>query len=377
MTIRRRSLLASASLIAAPALALAQGRGDPLRVGAFGPFSGSAAAFGQSMREAIELVTEARNRAGGIRGQRIEVVFADDGGRPEEATTIARRFATRDRVLLAFGSVSSPASLSASQVFREEEVAQIAITATSQRLTRLGNEWIFRSTVPDRKQVADLVDFLAERHPQAKRFATISVNDDFGRGGVEAFNELGRAKGLSSVAEERYARGDIDFTAQLTRLRGANPDAILDWSRYTEGALIVRQLRQMQSNLPIFGSDGYAVPAYVELAGPAAEGVTYVTPFSIATATRNPVAQRLTAELLAAHNKAPDGTHALAYDAANAAYAAIEKAGRADRRAIRDALRQTDMDSTRGRLRFDETGDPTLLSPVVQIRSGREADARA
>ncbi|WP_207538455.1 ABC transporter substrate-binding protein [Sabulicella rubraurantiaca] len=377
MTIRRRSLLASIPFITAPALAVAQSRGEPLRVGAFGPYSGSAAAFGQSMREGIELVTEARNRAGGIRGQRIEVTFADDGGRPEEAATIARRFATRDRVLLAFGSVSSPASLSASQVFREEEVPQIAITATSQRLTRVGNEWIFRSTVPDRKQVADLVDFIAERHPQVKRFAAICVNDDFGRGGVEAFNELARAKGLSTVAEERYARGDIDFTAQLTRLRGANPDAILDWSRYTEGALIVRQLRQMQSNLPVFGSDGYAVPAYVELAGQAAEGVTYVTPFSIATAASNPVAQRLTAELHSAHNKVPDGTHALAYDAANAAYAAIERAGRADRRAIRDALRQTDMDSTRGRLRFDQTGDPTLVSPVVQIRNGREADARA
>lgn len=375
MTIRRRALLASVPLLAAPALAVAQGR-DPLRVGAFGPYSGSAAAFGQSMRESIDIVTEARNRAGGIRGQRIEVIHADDGGRPEEAATIARRFATRDRALLAFGSVSSPASLAASQVFREEEVPQIAITATAQRLTRLGNEWIFRSTGPDRKQVSDLVDFIAERHPQARRFATICVNDDFGRGGIEAFNEFGRAKGFSSVAEERYARGDIDFTAQLTRLRASNPDAIIDWSRYTEGALIVRQLRQMQSNLTVFGSDGYAVPAFVELAGPAAEGVIYVTPFSMATAVNNPVAQRLAAELRAAHNKTPDGTHALAYDAANAAYAAIERAGRADRTAIRNALRQTDMDSTRGRLRFDQTGDPTLASSVVVIRNGREADAR-
>ncbi|MBY0336036.1 MAG: ABC transporter substrate-binding protein [Acetobacteraceae bacterium] len=376
MSLPRRSLLAAVPALAAPALAVAQSR-DPIRVGAFGPYSGSAAAFGQSMREAIDIVTETRNRAGGVGGRRIEVVHADDGGRPEEAATIARRFATRDRVVLAFGSVSSPASLSASQVFRDEEVPQIVITATSQRLTRLGNEWIFRSTVPDRKQVSDLVDFIAGKHPQARRFATICVNDDFGRGGVEAFGEMARAKGLTIVGEERYARGDIDFTAQLTRLRGANPDAVLDWSRYTEGALIIRQLRQMQSNLPIFGSDGYAVPAFVELAGPAAEGVIYVTPFSIATAANNPVAQRLAAELRAAHNKVPDGTHALAYDAANAAYAAIERAGRAERRPIRDTLRQTDMDSTRGRLRFDQTGDPTLVSPVVVIRNGREADARA
>src|SRR5262249_50387892 len=80
-------------------------------------------------------------------------------GKPEEAAVVARRFATRDQVALAIGSVSSPASLAAAQVFREEELPQIVVSGTAQRITTQGNEWVFRSAVPDRKLVGDMVDF--------------------------------------------------------------------------------------------------------------------------------------------------------------------------------------------------------------------------
>ena len=106
---------------------------------------------------------------------------------------VARRFATRDGVTLAIGSVSSPASLAAAQVFREEEVPQIVSSATAQRITTQGNEWVFRSAVPDRKFVADLVDYLNEAYPQAERYAFIFVNDDFGKGGFDSFVKPARS----------------------------------------------------------------------------------------------------------------------------------------------------------------------------------------
>lgn len=375
MRTTRRTILAGGALLAMPSLGRAQS-GEPVRIGAVGPFSGNAAAFGSSMREAIDLVTEQRNRAGGVLGRRIEVVYGDDAGRPEEAANIARRFATRDRVAVALGSVSSPASLAAAQVFRDEELAQITISATAQRITRQGNEWVFRCAVPDRKLVADMVDFIAEKFPGQKRFGFLYVNDDFGKGGFDSFVEYGRARGLTVAAEERYSRGDIDFTAQLARIRASGPDALVEWSRYAEGALIARQVRQMQLGLQIYGSDGLAPPAYLELAGEAANGVVYCTHFSPATAA-GPVAERFLAEIRAAYNKQGDMTHSQAYDAATIAIAAIERARGTDRRAVRDALRRTDFDSVRGPFRFDGTGDPTLATHMVRIAGGRETNARA
>ena len=225
---------ASAAGTLLPLLARAQGSG-PIKVGAFGPMSGNAAAQGQSLRQGVEMAAKAKNASGGLLGRPIELVIGDDAGKPEEAGVIARRFATRDTVCIALGSVSSPASLAAAQVFREEQVPQIVVSGTAQRITTQGNEWVFRCTIPDRKFVADLVDFINDKFPRLKRFGFIYVNDDFGKGGFDSFVEAGKKYGISVAAGESYTRGDVDFTAQLTKMRAANVEAIVDWSRYTGG----------------------------------------------------------------------------------------------------------------------------------------------
>jgi len=359
-----------------PVLSRAQGSGT-IKIGAFGPMSGNAAAQGQSLRAGAEMAAKAKNAAGGVLGRQIELIIGDDAGKPEEGAVIARRFATRDNVCIALGSVSSPVSLAAAQVFREEQVPQIVVSGTAQRITTQGNEWVFRCTIPDRKFVADLVDFIHEKFPKLKRFGFIYVNDDFGKGGLDSFIEAGKKYGMSVAAGEAYTRGDVDFTAQLTKIRAANVDGIVDWSRYTEGALIQRQLRQHNmSDLPRFGSDGIAPPAFLELAGDAANGVMYATHFSPATAADNPVAVKWIEAFRKEFGKLPDYVHAQAYDAMNVTIQAIERAKSTDRTAIRDALRKTDYQSVRGPFKFDAKGDPTLVSHVVRIVNGKETNAR-
>ncbi len=95
------------------------------------------------------------------------------------------------------------------------------VAGTAQRITTLGNKWVFRSPVPDTKLVADLVDFIHEKFPKMMKFAFLYVNDDFGRGGFEAFKAAGAKYGFEIVDEERYTRGDIDFTAQLGRIKAS------------------------------------------------------------------------------------------------------------------------------------------------------------
>jgi branched-chain amino acid transport system substrate-binding protein len=368
--------MGAAALAGMRSKAWAQGRG-PVRIGAFGPMSGNAAAQGQSIRESVEMVVNAKNSAGGVLGRQIELVIGDDAGKPEEAAVVARRFATRDQVSLAIGSVSSPASLAAAQVFREEELPQIVVSGTAQRITTQGNEWVFRSAVPDRKLVGDMVDFINEKMPKLKRFGFLFVNDDFGKGGFDAFNEAGKKYGMSVIVEERYSRGDLDFTGQLTRIRASNPDAFVEWSRYTEGALIHRQIKQMGWDVPRFGSDGIAAPAFLDLAKEAANGVIYPTHFSPATSSNLPAAQDFIALVRKTYNKPPDYVHAQAFDAINITIAAIERAKSDDRTAVRNALRQTDHQSVRGPFKFDQKGDPTLVTHMVRIVDIKETDARS
>jgi branched-chain amino acid transport system substrate-binding protein len=110
-------------------------------------------------------------------------VYGDDAGKPEQAVSVAKRLTASDEVLIMLGSISSPASLAASQVAQQSETPQIVISGTAQRITTQGNPWVFRSALPDTKFAADLADFINEKLPGKKKVAFIYVNDDFGKGG--------------------------------------------------------------------------------------------------------------------------------------------------------------------------------------------------
>ena len=369
-----RNFISAAVLVLCAGAASA--RADTLKIGAFGPFSGDAAANGEHMRQGIDLAVKAKNAAGGIRGEQIEIVYADDAGKPEEAVSIAKRLIARDGVILTLGSFSSPASLAASQVSAQLHVAQIVIAGTAQKITTSGNQWVFRTPVADTKLVSDLVDFIHEKMPAAKRFGFLYVNDDFGRGGFEAFKKAGERYGFQIADEERFTRGDIDFTAQLSKIEAAKPDVLIEWSRYSETALIAKQLKQMNNTIPQIGSDGLATSKFVELGGDAVNGIAYATHFSVATSKGIPAAQSFVAAFQSAYGVAPVADNAEGYDAAMIGIAAIERAGSDDPTAIRDALRQTDYASVRGAFKFDAKGDPELQTHVARIVDGKEVNAR-
>jgi branched-chain amino acid transport system substrate-binding protein len=349
---------------------------EVIKIGAFGPMTGGAAGYGQSEREAIDLVVEEVNNASGLLGRKIQVIYGDDAGKPEQAVSIVKRFITADHVALVLGGISSPTSMAVSQVTGQEKVPQIIVGATAARITLQGNPWVFRSAVPDTKLAGDLADYINQKFPNVKRVGAIYVNDDFGKGGFTAFTERAKRYGIQMVADEKYTRGDVDFTAQLTKIRAANADAILDWSRYHEGALIAKQVKQMGIKLTIFGSDGAAHPKYIELGSDAVDGAYYVTHFSPATSGHLPVARNLVEKIRAKHGKDPDFIHAEAYDAILVAADAIRRAGSLDSEKLRQAIAATDLEGTRGRIRFDKNGDPTFETHVVKVVGGKETNAR-
>lgn len=363
--------LISFGLAAAAGSAFAQ-----VKIGVFGPMSGDAAGYGQSLREATEMVVAEKNAKGGVLGQKIQLVIGDDAGKPEQAVSVAKRLATSDNVVIMLGSISSPASLAASQVAQQTQTPQIVISGTAQRITTQGNPWVFRSAVPDTKLAGDLADFVNDKFAGKKRIALLYVNDDFGRGGIEGFKTRAQKYGMQWVADEKYTRGDLDFTAQLARIKNANPDIVIEWSRYAEGALIAKQRLQAGVTATFLGSDGAAHPKYLELGGPSVNGIYYATHFSPSTVSGNKTGEAFIAQVKTSLKKDADYVHAQAFDAITAAIAAIEKAGSTDKTKIRDALRTVDFDGARGRFKFDQKGDPELATHIVLVKDGKETNGR-
>jgi len=155
----RAALLASALMIGSAINASA----DTIKIGVFGPLTGDAAATGAAEKEAVDLAIKEKNASGGIRGKQIEAVYADDAGKPEEAVNVAKRLTARDNVSILIGSISSPASLAASQVAAQSQTPQIVVAGTAQKITTQGNKWVFRSPVPDTKLAGDLAAFIRDR----------------------------------------------------------------------------------------------------------------------------------------------------------------------------------------------------------------------
>jgi branched-chain amino acid transport system substrate-binding protein len=360
----------------AVALHVGAARADEVRIGVIGAMSGDAAGYGTNLREAVDLVVKQQNEDGGILGQQVVANYCDDAGKPEQAVSCAQRLTTRENVAIILGSSSSPTSFAISQVALQRETPQIVISGTAQKITKQGNPWVFRSATPDTRIASDLADFVHKKYPDLNKIGFIYVNDDFGKGGLDAFKAHAEPLGMKIVAAESYTRGDLDFTAQLSRIRGADAQILVDWSRYTEGALIAKQLQNIGLNLPRFASDGSSHPKFRELAGEAANGWHYATAFSAATADGIPAAKPLLAAINQAYSKDANYVHAQAWDAAHAALLAIKNAGSTKRDAIRDALKKVSFDSVRGRFSFDADGDPDLVTPIILVKDGKETDAR-
>ncbi len=231
--------------------------------------------------------------------------------------------------------------------------------------------------MPDTKLVSDLVDFIHEKYPKMNTFAFLHVNDDFGKGGYDAFVAAGKKYGFEVVVYEKYSTGDLDFTAQLGRIKASSVQGMVEWSRYHEGALIRKQMQAMGMKLPHFGSDGHASPdKLIELGQDSINGLYYATHWSPATSSHIPAAQEFIKKIKGKYNREPDYIHAEAYDGINLYVLAIKKAGSLDRTKIRDALHVIDYKSVRGDFKFDKDGDPMLQTHVVKIVNKKEANGR-
>lgn len=350
-------------------------RADEVRIGVIGPMSGDSAGYGISLRETVDLVVKQQNSAGGVLGQQVVASYCDDAGKPEQAISCAQMLTTRENVAIILGTTSSPTSFAVSQVALQRQTPQIIISGTAQKITKQGNPWVFRSATPDTKIASDLADFIHKKYPDVKRVGFTYVNDDFGKGGLDGFKARAEALGLTIVAAESYTRGDLDFTAQLSRIRAADAQILVDWSRYNEGALIAKQLQNSGLNLPRFGSDASSHPKFRELAGESANGWYYATPFSTAASESIPAAKPFIAAISEAYKKEPSYVHAQAWDAMQAALLAIKSAGSTKRDAIRDALKKVSFDGVRGHFSFNADGDPDLVTAIVLVKDGKETNA--
>jgi branched-chain amino acid transport system substrate-binding protein len=353
---------------------------DTLGLGLCAPMSGGAASWGKKSEVGTKFTIERINARGGIvpKGKRkarmLELVeVADDKNDPREGASIAQRFIDNEKILIMIGPLTSTVALAQAPIMNKNGLTQLAIGATAPAYTKAG-PYSFRLVPTDAFQGRYIAKW-ANDQGKWKTYAVIYVNDDYGRGLADVFQtglkEIGVAED-NVVASEAYLPNDTDFSVQLAKIKGLNPDALFIAGHYKEGAMIARQARELAWNAQILGTDGIGHPEYIKVAGKAAEGTIYSGYFSLED--KRPYVQQWAAEFKKKLGYDPGLVEAIANDCVEIAARAIEIGGD-NRQDIAIGLStigpyHPSMMGALGDNQFDENGDMVRDMLMYVVKGG-------
>ncbi len=267
------ALVAAASLVVGGATAQAA---DTIKIGLMAPLTGSWASEGQGMKKIVELLAEQQNAKGGVLGKKIVVVTEDDGGDPRTASLAAQRLTTQG-VVAVVGTYGSSVTEASQAIYDEVKLPQIANGSTAIRLTEKGFKHFFRTAPRDDEQGRMAAQTIGKLG--FKKVAILHDNTSYAKGLADEANALLKSKGTEVVFFDALTPGERDYTAILTKLKGANPDMVLFTGYYPEAGLLLRQKNDMNWKAPFLGGDATNNVDLVKIAGKeAAEGFYFLSP---------------------------------------------------------------------------------------------------
>jgi branched-chain amino acid transport system substrate-binding protein len=344
--------------------------GKEVKIGFAFSMTGGAAAYGATQKNGAQLAIDEINAAPGPEGIKIAAVFDDDASVPQQGVNVFNKFINADKVALIIGPTLSNTAQVTDRIAQQAGVPVLAISNTAKGITDIG-DFIFRDSLTEAVVIPNTIQVAKERLG-IKKVAVFYGNDDaFTKGGYDAFKKALADAGLEVLTEQTFAKGDRDFSPQLTQIKSKNPEAIIVSALVEEASGIVSQARQLgiPASIPIIGGNGFNSPALIKNAGEAAEGVMIGASWN--TTSPLPLNQKFVDAFSAKYGSAPDQFAAQAYAGVHIAYEAIKKAGATDdRKTIRDALAKIrDFDCVLGKFSFTEGRDADH-TPVVQVVKG-------
>jgi branched-chain amino acid transport system substrate-binding protein len=261
--------------------AFAQADKKTIKVGMLQMLTGDLARYGIPLRDAGLYAVEEVNAAGGINGRKVEVVLEDVGSTPQGSVQAALKLIQRDRVDVLMQGGTSGHTLATIPIADEHRIA-MANMSTAENITQQGSKWTFRAArVPNSVLDRKFAQYVA-KEMRLQRVAVIYGNDEMGRDAATIFAKALEAQGLKPVAVEQVQVGDPDVSAQVTRVKAANPQAIFVQGHSNEATKIIRTIRQLiPGGVTILGFDQMTTAKFLDEAGGAAnlEGMIYRSGF--------------------------------------------------------------------------------------------------
>ncbi len=339
------------------------GSGSVIKIGAIQPISGEVSAYGTQSRDAILLAIEEINTTkGGLLGKKLEAVILDDEANAEKSKNAFTKLATKEKVVGVIGALTSNCSLAINAEAQKRKVVMITPSSTNEQVTAAG-DYVFRACFIDPFQGTVNAKFAAETLKAKKAAVLFDNTNDYSKGLKDNFVKKFEELGGKVVAAESYSKGDKDFNAQLTKIKGTTPDVLFIPDYYSTVSLVAKQVRGQGITATMLGGDGWA-----EIAANAGDEVlgSYFSNHYAPDANDAEV-KSFVANYKKKYGVDPNALAALAYDATYMLADAIEKANSTDPAKIKDALASTNKKYVTGTVKFDSNRNPQKSAVMVKV----------
>ena len=346
---------------------------DTIRIGVASPFTGDLASYGDNVKAGAQLKLKEINDAGGINGQKVELVWGDDLCAPKEAGTVGAKFASDKSIVAVIGHLCSSATLAAMPIYVRHGLPAISPTSTNPTIGDVGKGWFFRNCYTDDFQGKYLATYVVPKLMGKKKVAIFYENNDYAIGLKDSFVAGAKEGGVEVTGAEAYVAKTTDFTPQLTKLLTAKPDTIFLCGYHPEGSLIAGQARKLGFDGPLFGADGIDNIDYIKIGGKAANNTYCTVPFLADSA--GPAGKDFAVRFKEAAGRDVDWMSANSYDCLGILAQVIAETG-PDRKKIRDGLaainsKEKGYKGVTGLTYFDEKGDCFKPAFVKKVENGK------
>ena len=344
-----------------------------IKIGVNAELTGSVPVVGQSCKNAALMAAEEINADGGLEvdGKKYELkmLVEDNEDKAESAAAVAQKLINQNEVLAMIGANASRNAIPAGAVAESAKVPMVSPWSTNVKLTQ-DKKYVFRACFIDDFQGVVCAKFSLNNLGAKTAAVLYDVGSEYNKGIAEVYKKSFADNGGKIVAFETYTTGDKDFSAQLTKIVGTNPDVLFLPNYYSEVPLQVQQALRIGYKGKFLGSDSWGSSEIITLGGADMEGSYFSTHYASDIAT--PKAQSFISNYKEKYGSVPDDVAALTYDAVHLLCQAIQAAGKLDREAVRDALAEIEQfDGVTGQMQFKGSGDPIKSAVIIQIKDGQ------
>ena len=346
---------------------------ETVKIGVYLPITGGNAIGGQLELDGVKL---AHQQYPTVDGKKIELVVVDNKSDKVESANAVKRLIEKDKVRAIIGTYGSSLAMAGGEVAEKAGIPMVGTSCTHPLVTQ-GKKYVFRVCFIDPFQGAGAADYALKELKAKSAAMLIEVTEDYSVGLGNFFKQNFTKNGGKIVSVMNYQKGDQDFTAQLTEIISKKPDVLYIPANFAEGAIIMRQARELGAKFSILGGDAMDNPEMVKIGGDSVEGFSYTTfaySPNMAEKLMSPIQKQFTAQWRKAFpGKDPAALTGCGYDAYLLIYNAIKSAKSTDPAKITAAIASTkDMPGVTGTTTINKTHDAEKSVGIIKIEKGKQ-----